>query len=85
METTTTGTQKQSIERASQSAHAAVDRAAQAASQAAERIGSKTDELMAMKEDWVAGAREYVREHPMAALGIALAAGYVLSMLTRSR
>jgi len=38
-----------------------------------------------MKDNWVEGAREYVREHPVAALGIAVAAGYVLSMLMRSR
>ena len=82
---TTTEKQKQGIERASQSAHAAVDRAAQTASQAAERIGAKTDELMAMKEDWVEAGREYVREHPIAALGIAAAAGYLLSVLMRSR
>ena len=35
--------------------------------------------------DCVEGAREYVREHPIAALGMALAAGYVLSMIMRSR
>lgn len=85
METPTTEKQKQGIERASESAHAAVDRASQAAAQAAERLGDKTDELMAMKEDWIEAGREYVREHPMAALGIAAAAGYVLSMLMRSR
>ena len=85
METPTTEKQKQGIERASESAHAAVDRAAHAAAQAAERLGDRTDELMAMKEDWIEAGREYVREHPMAALGIAAAAGYVLSMLMRSR
>ena len=36
-----------------------------------------------MKDDWVEGARDYVREHPIAALGIAAAAGYVLSMIMR--
>jgi ElaB/YqjD/DUF883 family membrane-anchored ribosome-binding protein len=38
-----------------------------------------------MKDNWVEGAREYVREHPIAALGMAAAAGYVLSRLMRSR
>jgi ElaB/YqjD/DUF883 family membrane-anchored ribosome-binding protein len=38
-----------------------------------------------MKDNWVEGAREYVREHPIAALGMAAAAGYVLSMLMRGR
>jgi ElaB/YqjD/DUF883 family membrane-anchored ribosome-binding protein len=36
-----------------------------------------------MKEDWVEATRGYVRDHPVAALGIALAAGYVLSALLR--
>ena len=34
---------------------------------------------------WDEAGREYVREHPVAALGIAAAAGYILSMLMRSR
>jgi len=40
---------------------------------------------MSMHEDWVDTAREYVREKPLQALGIALAAGYLLHMITRSR
>ena len=34
---------------------------------------------------WVEGAAEYVREHPIAALGIAAAAGYLFSMISRWR
>jgi ElaB/YqjD/DUF883 family membrane-anchored ribosome-binding protein len=75
--TPTSGTQKQ-IERVGDSAHEAIDRAAQTASHYAE-------EWLEMKDGWVEGAREYVREHPVAALGIAAAAGYILSLLMRSR
>jgi ElaB/YqjD/DUF883 family membrane-anchored ribosome-binding protein len=75
--TPTSGTQKQ-IERVGDSAHEAIDRAAQTASHYAE-------EWLEMKDNWVEGAREYVREHPVAALGIAAAAGYILSLLMRSR
>ncbi|HYG56385.1 MAG TPA: hypothetical protein VD965_13905 [Burkholderiales bacterium] len=82
---TQTGNQKQNIDRVSESAHQYVDQAANIASQAAERFGDKADEWMQMKDDWVDGAREYVREHPIAALGIAAAAGYILSMLMRSK
>lgn len=81
----TTGAQKQRLDALSQSAHDTVDRAAQAASQAAERWGEKAEELMALQENWVEGAREYVKEHPFAAIGIAVAAGYLLSMMTRGR
>jgi ElaB/YqjD/DUF883 family membrane-anchored ribosome-binding protein len=62
-----------------------IERATQAATDYAERIGEKAEEWLEMKDNWVEGAREYVREHPVAALGIAVAAGYVLSMLMRSR
>ena len=67
------------------SSHQTIDRATEAASAYAERLGEKAEEWLEMKDDWVEGAREYVREHPIAALGIAAAAGYVLSMLMRSR
>jgi ElaB/YqjD/DUF883 family membrane-anchored ribosome-binding protein len=81
----TTGAQKQRLDNLSQTAHDTVDRATQAASQVAERWGEKAEELMALQENWVEGARDYVKEHPFAALGIALAAGYLLSTLTRGR
>lgn len=81
----TTGAQKQRLDSLSQTAHQTVDRATQAASEVAERWGEKADELMSQGETWIEDARDYVKEHPMAALGIALAAGYLLSMMTRSR
>jgi ElaB/YqjD/DUF883 family membrane-anchored ribosome-binding protein len=81
----TAGNQKQQIDRVSETAHEYVDRAASTAASAAERLGEKADEWMTMKDDWVEGAREYVREHPVAALGIAAAAGYLLSILMRSK
>jgi ElaB/YqjD/DUF883 family membrane-anchored ribosome-binding protein len=82
METTAS---KQQVDRLSQSAHQTVDRAAQAASSVADRVSEKYEELYAMQEDWVEAGREYVKEHPVAAIGMALAAGYLLSMLMRSR
>ena len=81
----TQGSTDKTIERASGTAHEAVDRVTQTASAYAERFGEKADEWLEMKDNWVEGAREYVRENPIAALGIAVAAGYVLSMLMRSR
>jgi ElaB/YqjD/DUF883 family membrane-anchored ribosome-binding protein len=62
-----------------------IERATQTAAEYAERLGEKAEEWLELKDDWVEGAREYVREHPIAALGMAVAAGYVLSMLMRSR
>jgi ElaB/YqjD/DUF883 family membrane-anchored ribosome-binding protein len=67
------------VDRISQTAHEAVDKAASVA----ERFSTKGEELMQLPEDWMEVAREYVREKPLQALGIAVAAGYLLHMLTR--
>lgn len=70
------------IERMSQSAHDAVDKAASVASDYAGRMSAKSDEWMAMPQDWMDAARDYVREKPFQALGFALAAGYLLHLIT---
>ena len=75
----------QTVDRLSQSAHEAVNRAANAASAYAERFGEKGEEWMQMPQDWLDTARDYVRENPLQAVGIAAAAGYLLSILMRSR
>jgi ElaB/YqjD/DUF883 family membrane-anchored ribosome-binding protein len=87
-----TSSLNKNIERASQGAHHAVDRATDAASSVAGRFGDtvdqlveKRDALMELPENWIEGARDYVREHPVASVGIALAAGYLLHMITRSK
>ena len=80
------------IEQVSDRAHSAVDRAAGAASSVAGRLGDRIDalaergeELRELPETWMEGARDYVREHPFASLGIALAAGYLFSMMMRGK
>jgi ElaB/YqjD/DUF883 family membrane-anchored ribosome-binding protein len=70
------------IERMSQSAHDAIDKAASVASDYAGRVSAKSEEWMAMPQDWMDTARDYVREKPFQALGIALAAGYLLHLIT---
>ncbi len=80
------------IDTYSKTAHQAVDRATETASAVAgrlgervEAIGAKGEELLEMKDQWLEGARDYVKEHPFQALGIAVAAGYLLSMMMRSK
>ena len=72
-----------SVDRIAQSAHEAVDKTASMASSYAERFSTKGEQLMQMPEDWMTSARDYVRDNPLQALGIALAAGYLLHMITR--
>lgn len=83
MESKSTGTQKQQIDRVSDGAHRVVDQAADRVGAIADRFGEKADELMEMKDDWLEAARSYVKDHPVASLGIAVAAGYVISALLR--
>ena len=87
MATTTgsTGTQKQQIDRIADTAHGAIDRASQTASDVAERFGQRGEELWAMKDDYMETARDYVKENPLMALGIALAAGYLFGKITSGR
>ena len=73
---------QESIDRLSETAHSTVDRAAQAAAQAAEQFGARGEEWLAMKDEYVEQAREYVKENPIVALGIALAAGYLFGKIT---
>lgn len=71
------------IDRMSQSAHDAVDKAASVAGAYADRFSAKGEQLMEMRDDWMGTARDFVREKPLQALAIAVAAGYLLHMITR--
>ena len=78
--TSTSGAQKQ-IDRLADSAHGAIDRA----SDLAGRLGDKGDELWGMKDDYVESARDYVKQNPLVALGLALAAGYLFGKISSWR
>ena len=71
----------QGIERVTGGAHQAVDRVASVAATAANRMGELNQQLATAKDEWIDTARGYVREHPLAALGIAVSIGYLLSRL----
>lgn len=66
-------------------AHETVDRVGSAATSAAEAMGVKGDQLNESSKRIVERAGVYVRENPVTSLGIAVAAGYVLSRLFSSR
>jgi ElaB/YqjD/DUF883 family membrane-anchored ribosome-binding protein len=85
MATTSSTDQKQNIERLAESAHGAIDRATQTAAEVAERFGAKGEELWGMKDEYIDTTREYVKENPFMALGIALAAGYLFGKITSWR
>lgn len=66
-------------------AHGAVDRAGVAVSNAADALGEKGEQLSANTQKALENTEGYVREHPLASIGMAVAAGYVLSRLLSSR
>ena len=76
---------KPAVDRIASSAHEAVDKVAGVATQAAETLGVRGEQIKSAQEKLVESAREYMHEHPVATLGIAVAAGFVLSRLLSSR
>ena len=71
------------IDRLSSTAHSTVDRVTSAAASAADRFSD--GKMMHTAQEWKDSTCAYVREHPMTAVGIAVAAGYLLSRLTSLR
>jgi ElaB/YqjD/DUF883 family membrane-anchored ribosome-binding protein len=74
-----------SIDRFSASAHNTVDKMVSAASSAAERFNVSDSKFAHTAQEWKEQTCSYVRAHPMTAVGIAVAAGYILSRLTHFR
>jgi ElaB/YqjD/DUF883 family membrane-anchored ribosome-binding protein len=84
------------LNRVASTAHSAVDRVVGAAgpaleklrgsaSSAGEAMKAKADQFGAMEEQWIASARNYVRENPLAAVAIAAAVGLIIGKVTGGR
>jgi ElaB/YqjD/DUF883 family membrane-anchored ribosome-binding protein len=71
------------VDRLTSGAHTAVDKAAAAVGAAAKQLNITAAKLQTMQEKSLEGAREYVRKNPLTAVGLALAAGYLISRVTR--
>ena len=69
------------VDRVASGAHQTVDKLAGAAGQAAETLGVKGEQLKDAQMRAMEQCRGYVRDNPIASLGIALAAGFLLSRL----
>jgi ElaB/YqjD/DUF883 family membrane-anchored ribosome-binding protein len=69
------------VDRAASGAHQAVGRIGRAA----EALGAKSEQLKQVQMRAMEQSRGHVRDNPMAALVIALAVGFLLSRLLRSR
>jgi ElaB/YqjD/DUF883 family membrane-anchored ribosome-binding protein len=64
------------VRRMAQTLHEAVDSLEQ-------KIGSSSERVMGLQEEYGNLARDQVRENPLAALGVAFAAGFIISRILR--
>ena len=64
------------VRRMAQSLHEAVDSLEQ-------KIGEGSDRVMGLHEEYGTMAREQVRANPLAALGVAFAAGFIVARILR--
>jgi ElaB/YqjD/DUF883 family membrane-anchored ribosome-binding protein len=75
----------ETIDKVKHSAHEAVDRAADATSHAADAIGKKGEQLKNAEQQFVEDCRGYIHENPIASLGVAVGAGFLLSRILSGR
>ena len=71
------------VDRLAAKAGPALDRARSAATDAQSTLYAKYDDFMAMEEEWAESARDQIRAHPLAVVGVALVAGLLIGRLSR--
>ena len=76
---------KPAVDRFARSAHQMVDKVATVASDAADTLGVKADQFNGTQQKLTEQCENYIRENPLASIGIAVAAGYILSKVLSSR
>ena len=75
----------ETLDKALNSAHEAVDKISCAGSQAAEALGEKGQQLKNAEKRLLENCSGYVRDNPVTSLGIAVATGFLLSRLLSGR
>ncbi len=78
-----TGKVHPAVDQVASRVHEATDSLAGAASQAADRLERKSEEFMDSQAQMLENIRDYTHQKPMTALGIAVGAGFLLSLLLR--
>lgn len=73
------------VDRVASGAHQAVNKIADVATQTAGTLGAKADQLQEYQAQLMQDCSAYVRAKPLTSLGIAVAAGFVLSRLLSAR
>ena len=73
------------IDKAANSAHEAIDKATRATNKATEALDKKGEQLKNAEQQIMEDCRVYVRDNPITSLGIAVAAGFLLSRVLSGR
>jgi ElaB/YqjD/DUF883 family membrane-anchored ribosome-binding protein len=73
------------IEKATNSAHEAVDKIASATNHTIDTFGEKGEQLKYSEQKFLHECRSYVHDNPITSLGIAAAAGFMLSRILSGR
>lgn len=71
------------VDRLAAKASPVLDRARAVATDAQDTLYAKYDDFMAMEAEWAESARDQIRAHPLAVVGIALVAGLLIGRLSR--
>lgn len=74
----------ETVDRAARGVHDTVDRFADAANRTVERMNEGSGKFNETRDRLMAETRSYVQTHPIATIGIAVAAGFLLSRIMRS-
>jgi ElaB/YqjD/DUF883 family membrane-anchored ribosome-binding protein len=69
----------ESTDKASDLTHEALDKIAGATRQTVDTLGEKGGQLKIAQRQWLENCRNYIRDQPLMSLGIAAAAGFLLS------
>jgi ElaB/YqjD/DUF883 family membrane-anchored ribosome-binding protein len=72
------------MDKLSSAAEEASEKIAGATRQAAEALGEKGEQLRELEEQFMKECRDCIRNHPITSIGIALAAGFVLSRIAHT-
>ncbi len=75
----------ETIDKTSHFAHEAVDKITSATNLAADALEEKSQQLKSAEQRMMKNCQSYVRDNPIAALGMAVAAGFMMSRLLSHR
>jgi ElaB/YqjD/DUF883 family membrane-anchored ribosome-binding protein len=79
------GAARPAVDRLASGAHDAVNSASGMATDAAQSLDKKADQLKALNTQLMDACQDYIHDHPLASLGMAFSAGFLIRRLLSSR